>query len=99
MTAQQVYDEVTRYLSTHFGADYITNWYVGITNDIDERLFGAHQVNRQSKGWVWRRAIDSNHARAAEAMLLKRGHDGGASGGDYTTVFVYAFRKDPGTVR
>lgn len=99
MTAQSIYDEITNYLATHFAADQRNWWYVGIANDIDQRMFGDHNVSRQSKGWIWRKAFNADHARAAEASLLNLGHDGGGGGGDHTTTYVYAFRKDPGTVR
>jgi hypothetical protein len=99
MTSESIYSELVAYMVTNFSSDYRSSWYVGITSDIDTRLFGAHRVNRLSKGWVWRQATDINHARRAEASLINRGHDGGGSGGDHTTTYVYAFRKEPGTVR
>ena len=99
MTAREVYNEITSYLATNFGTDYIHYWYVGIASDVEQRLFGDHMVDRNGLGWVFREAFDASHAREAETMLLNRGHDGGTGGGDHTTVFVYAFRKVPGTIR
>jgi hypothetical protein len=99
MIAQQVHDEIVAYMVSNFGSDYIKSWYVGITSDVEERLFKGHNVDQASKGWVWRQAFDVVHARSAEAMLLNRGHDGGGGGGNHATIFVYAFRKDLSTVR
>lgn len=99
MTAQQIHYEIVNYLQTYFGADHIHNWYVGITSDVKQRLFEYHSVDLSSKGWIWRQAHNSEHARIAESLLINRGHDGGVGGGNYAATFVYAFRKDPGTVR
>jgi predicted GIY-YIG superfamily endonuclease len=42
MTAQQIYQEILAYM----GASNLANWYVGITNDVEDRLFGYHNVHR-----------------------------------------------------
>lgn len=95
MTAQQIYEAVL----AHVGTDNLANWYIGITNNVEERLFRYHNVNRTSNGWCHAQAIDHTHSRATEAGLLKLGFDGGSGGGDHTAIHVYAFRKDLGTVR
>jgi hypothetical protein len=95
MTAQQIYNEILAYVGTSRFAD----WYVGITNNVEDRLFGAHSVNRQFGAWYHTLALDANHSRSVEQALLNIGFDGGNGGGDNTTTYVYAFRKDPGTVR
>ncbi len=94
MTDKQIYNELLKYVSS----GQFVDWYVGITNDIEKRLFTAHNVNRNGV-WFHAPAINSIHARSAEQALLKLGFDGGTGGGDHTAVYVYAFRKDPGTVR
>lgn len=95
MTAQQLYDDILRYV----GTDNIANWYIGITRDIEKRLFGEHCVHRTQHKWIHGQAMSADVARSVEAALLRLGFDGGSGGGDYTTVHVYAFRKDFGTVR
>jgi hypothetical protein len=99
MTAQEVYNEIVAYLAVHYGTDFIKSWYVGIASNVDDRLFSDRHVDRENGGWIWRQALNAEHARAAEAMLLERGHDGGPGGGDHSTTYVYAFRIEPGTVR
>lgn len=99
MTAQEIHNEIVNYLATNFGTDQRTWWYIGITHDVEQRLFSDHNVRQTGKGWIWRKARNAEHARSAETLLLQRGHDGGSGGGDHTTSYVYAFRKDPSTVR
>ena len=95
MTAQQIYDAVL----AHVGGDQFTNWYVGITSDIQQRLFGYHSVHRTNHRWIHGTAMNSDHARSAETALLALGFDGGDGGGDVGSLNVYAFRKDAGTIR
>lgn len=99
MTAQQIHSVFISYLVANFGSDTRANWYIGIASDIEQRLFGDHNVDRNSRDWIWREAFDANHARTAENLLLDQGYDGGSGGGDHATVYVYAFRKNLGTVR
>lgn len=95
MTAQQLYDDIIKYV----GVDNLSNWYVGIASDIEQRLFGDHRVHRDNHRWFHGRALNVDHARSAETALIKLGFDGGSGGGDHTTAHVYAFRKEFGTVR
>jgi hypothetical protein len=99
MTDREILTEITNWLATHFPNEQKSSWYVGIASDIQSRLFGDHNVHPQNNVWIHRQATNANHARSAEATLLSLGYDGGRSGGDHTTVHVYAFRKDPGTAR
>jgi len=99
MTDQTIFNKITTWLAMHFGSDLKANWYVGIARDVEDRLFSGHKVNHLTGKWIYRPAVNTAHARSAEAMLLRHGHDGGLSGGDESTVFVYAYRKEIGTVR
>lgn len=95
MTAEQIYNEILTYV----GSSNFANWYVGVTNNIEERLFGYHKVHRTDGAWYHGMAIDHTHSRAVESGLIKLGFDGGTGGGDEKAAYVYAFRKDYGTVR
>ncbi|HAA56936.1 MAG TPA: hypothetical protein DCE42_19375 [Myxococcales bacterium] len=77
--------------------DSYDKWYIGITKDVDARLFGDHKVAKKNAWWIYRKAINSDHARAAEKSLINLGCDGGDGGGDDETVFVYAYKKTPTT--
>lgn len=69
------------------------NWYVGITQDIEQRLFGDHKVPRKDHWFIHREAFTSDDARAVEKAFLEWGCDGGTGGGDEDTCFVYAYLK------
>lgn len=66
-------------------------WYVGITGDVEERLFGFHKVPRQNHWYIFRRATSADEARAIEAAYHKVGCQGAGGGGDHTAVFIYAY--------
>jgi hypothetical protein len=74
------------------------DWYVGITSDINERLFGFHQVPRENHWFIYRRALNSSEARSIEAAYHRAGCTGGGSGGDHTAVYIYAYVITPTTV-
>lgn len=97
MTAQQIYQEILAYM----GASNLANWYVGITNDVEDRLFGYHNVHRTNGAQYHAPALDVSHSRAVESALLNAGFDGGTGGGGDgdSATYVYVYRKDYGTVR
>lgn len=96
-TAQEIYSDITAYMKQHgYNA---SSWYAGITQDIDQRLFGDHNVSKENGVWIWCRAINSDHARSAEKGLLDLGCDGGGGGGDSDAVYVYCYLKTDGTRR
>ena len=99
MTDIEIVNEMTRWLALHFPHDLKSSWYLGIASNIQDRLFGDHQVHPQDHVWIHQIALNDAHARSAEATLLNMGYDGGSSGGGVSTRYVYAFRKDIGTVR
>ena len=90
MTYQNIVNELYNYY-TKSGGDY-NNWYVGITNDIDSRLYGDHNVSRKG---VWYHAeADSNDvARQVENHFLDLGMDGKGGGGKSNSNFVYTYHK------
>ena len=74
------------------GSQYYSDWYVGITSDIEQRLFGDHNVPRTNHWFIWRRASSDAEARAAESTMHEKGCKGGGGGGDEDSVFVYAYK-------
>jgi hypothetical protein len=64
-------------------------WYAGIASDPKHRLFSDHNVD-PSGYWIVSPMLSEAEARAAEALLLKRGFEGGSGGGN-NPRFVYAF--------
>lgn len=88
-TAQQIADDIYNHLNGR--TDY-TNFYIGITNDIERRLFGEHNVSREQNWWIYREAINDEHSRAVEQHFLELGMRGGGGGGDETSIFVYCYK-------
>jgi hypothetical protein len=66
-------------------------WYVGVTSDIEERLFGYHQVPRENHWWIHRRCLNAAEARALEAAYHKAGCKGAGGGGGSNSVYIYAY--------
>lgn len=93
-TAQNVYSQIVAHIGSNFAG-----WYAGIASNWEDRLFSDHAVPRQGCGYIARRCLTDDDARAVEQALLKLGCDGGPSGGDRTTVFVYAYKKMRGTTK
>jgi hypothetical protein len=87
-------------INAHMKASGVPNsgWNVGITSDVDSRLFGAHRVHRQNAWWIYRHARSSVHARAIESAYHQAGCKGGGGGGDHTATIVYAYVITPNTV-
>jgi hypothetical protein len=65
-------------------------WYVGITSDVEERLFGDHHVRRDGL-WVHGRCANAAEARALETAYHNAGCKGARGGGDNTSVYIYAY--------
>ena len=88
---QQVYDEIIAHIHKQGGA--YSRWYCGIASDWNDRLFNDHQVPQKDYWYIVRQCYNDNDARSVEKALLDLGCDGGSGGGDYTTVYVYAYFK------
>ena len=87
----QVIQDIEKYMG-QFGG-YYRDWYVGIASDPRKRLFTDHCVREQGDHWIYRDCGTDAAARAVEDYFLRKGCDGGPSGGDYTTKFAYAYHK------
>lgn len=97
MRNQIIISEITNFIS-QWGGSY-SEWYAGIAANPKERLFNDHNVNENSDGWIYRNALDSNSAREIENYLINTlGMDGDIGGGDYTTKYVYAYKKSSHTI-
>jgi hypothetical protein len=88
MTAQQVYYEILAHMKKQ-GGPY-RSWYIGITSDVEKRLFIEHKVNKDGDWWIFRACQDNSKARSVEEALLQLGCDGGPGGGDRTSTHLYA---------
>ena len=85
---QEIIDDITIY----FKDTVYKDCYIGITSDVDSRLFGDHNVSKEN-GWIYRYASSDNLSREIEQHFLYKVMDGGSGGGDEDSIFVYAYQK------
>ena len=90
-SAKQIIADIDAHLSKS-SAKYYKDFYVGITEDINERLFDFHQVPKKSHWYIYREATSDKESRAVEKHYLDKGMDGGDGGGDDDAVYVYCYR-------
>ena len=91
---------IIRSIETHItdiGSSY-SNWYVGVTHSPIVGVFNAHHVDKTHPTWIHTPTSSDTVSRAVEKHFVKgRRTDGGAAGGDESSVFVYAYLKGPNT--
>lgn len=69
-------------------------WYVGITEDIEQRLFGDHKVPKQNAWRIYKEADNFEDAREIENYFIETiGTDGGTGGADEDAKYIYAYKK------
>lgn len=89
-TAQEIISDIDEHLGKS-SAKYFSDFYIGITNDIERRLFGEHNVSQNGHWFIYRKAINDVHARSVEKHYLDKGMKGGDGGGDATCTYVYCY--------
>ena len=87
-TAVKIINDINAYMKQ--GTASNASWYVGITGDIEQRLFGYHKVNRNGR-WIWCQATNHHEARAIEMAYHDAGCKGSHGGGDHTAIYIYAY--------
>jgi len=95
--AQQIVEEMNA-LMTQSGIP-IHRWYVGVSADLQQRLFGTHRVPRHSQWFICRYARNHLDAEAIALAYQKTGSAGSLGRGDETAVYVYAYVITPQTVQ
>lgn len=73
------------------------DWYVGVAENAEERLFEDHGVQRVGDSWIYRKCFTEESARRVEDYFINLGCDGAPGGGNENSVFVYAYKKSPHT--
>lgn len=94
-TENEIKDDFVAHIAKE-GSQY-KYWYVGITNDVERRLFIEHNIDKNNGWWIYRTANNSNIARNVEQYFINAGCDGGSGGGDTTSKLVYAYKKTSNT--
>lgn len=97
MTAQEIKQAIDDHLAKSNKQHY-SDFYIGITNDIERRLFGEHNVSRKGLWWIHTTADSESHARAVEKHFLNKGMKGGTGGGNADCVYVYCYEISNQTV-
>lgn len=97
------YNQIIHDFDAHInksGRPYYSDFYVGITNDIDRRLFEEHRVPRNGHWWVYSPADNEDVARQVERHYLDCGMHGSIGGGrgDGSATIVYCYVISPNTV-
>jgi hypothetical protein len=96
-TPIQIVSDIVTYIAN--SGTNRSDWYVGIATDPSDRLFIGHAVLKDSDLWIFRHAGTDTAARTIEAHFInKLGTKGGPGGGDYTSVYVYAYKITSHTV-
>lgn len=91
------FDQIIADFDSHLQSsqkEYYSDFYVGITNDVERRLFGEHNVQQRGKWWICREALDKDTAQKVEEYYLDKGMKGDTGGGNDDTVFVYCYEID-----
>ena len=70
---------------------YYSDFYIGITNDIERRLFGEHKVSKERGWWIFREGDTKDVAQAVEEYYLDKGMQGDTGGGKEDTIYVYCY--------
>lgn len=80
-----------------YGGPY-SGWYVGIASDPKQRLFSDHNVDEKNGAWIFVESESSSAAREVESYFINIvGTDGGSGGGDYSTKYIYVYKKTSST--
>lgn len=90
-TAQQIIADIESHFSTLIWQKQFSDLYIGITKDINQRLFWDHWVRREWHWWIYRQAINTEHSRFVEKYFLDKWMKGGGGGWDHTAVYVYCY--------
>lgn len=89
-TAREIISDVESHLAFS-NKQYYSDFYIGITNNVERRLFGEHNVDREHSWWIYRTAIDKIAAQFVEEHFLNNGMKGSTGGGTDDTIYVYCY--------
>ena len=92
MTKDAIINDIEKHLSDSV-KEYYRDFYVGITNDVNRRLFTDHNVDKDNDWWIYCKADSEDIARDVEKYYLELGMKGDTGGGnpDNPPFFVYSY--------
>ena len=95
-TKQEIITDIKTFITTNGGN--FTEWYVGICNDVNNRLAAVHKLNPKLDKWVFRTAPTSAVAKEIEYYFVKiLGAEGASAAGSDIDDKVYAYKKSERT--
>jgi len=94
MDYKTVIKRIETYMSK-FDGDY-SDWYVGITKDLDEELFKLHRVEENGI-WISFGADTDEIAKKIEGYLLDKKTDGNPVKLEEDVRIVYVYKKNSQT--
>ena len=92
------YNTVIKRIETYmskFEGDY-TDWYIGITKDLDERLFDVHKVEENGI-WISFGADTEEVVKKVEEYFLNKKTDGNPTPLEENVRIVYVYKKNAKT--
>jgi hypothetical protein len=90
MRSEEIIQKVNDHLAKS-KKQYYSDFYIGITNDIERRLFSEHNVPQNEHWRIYRPEDNESHARVVEKHFLDKGMKGGTGGGNADCVYVYCY--------
>lgn len=96
-TFSQIVAEIDSHLEKS-QKEFYSDFYVGITNDVERRLFTEHNVQKDDQWWIYRDAIDKSTVQRVEEYYLDKGMKGDTGGGTDDSTFVYCYEITRNTV-
>ncbi|NQT78288.1 MAG: hypothetical protein HQ565_11270 [Bacteroidetes bacterium] len=89
---KSIIQEIEKHLVDRCSGGNYSDYYVGITKSINDRLFGAHKVPENGHCYIYHVASNDTDARAVEKYFIEKGMQGGGGGGDEESVSVYVYK-------
>ena len=90
MTAQELYNAIDEHLKKS-NRQYYREFYCGITDDVERRLFEEHNVSKENGFWIYGPADDIEVAREVEKHYLNLGMQGSTGGGNEDSIWFYCY--------
>ena len=93
---QSIIRDIIHHITNQCMFSEISDFYVGTTDNPDDRLFTEHNVNKKLGCWTYYEALNEQHAREAEKLLISQGMTGnpGETDDSCTTVYCYKITSE-----
>jgi len=88
------YDDIIKAIDDHLSKSqkrYYRDFFIGITDDVANRLFGYHKVIKQDDWWIYCNADTDEIAQRVEKHYKDRGMDSGIGNCNDNSKFVYCY--------